>query len=173
MLGRGMSVQQAQDAIHSDVETAFAAAGLLDDTPQQKPGLRVLYIVCSIMSWNRIFVITVYKIRLCWLLILIGCCQVIRELIKPPNGKWKQLFGGDANLGRLNITAAEFRQLVPQQDLQVRQCCTSTSQVDMLNLERALMSEWRSLFDNQMYGAFVEQQCTCCVGQATKQGSCL
>lgn len=41
MLGRGMSVQQAKDAILSDVETAFAAAGLLDDTPQQKPGLRV------------------------------------------------------------------------------------------------------------------------------------
>ena len=42
MLARGMSVQQAKDAILSDVETAFAAAGLLDDTPQQKPGLRVI-----------------------------------------------------------------------------------------------------------------------------------
>ena len=46
MLGRGMSVQQAKDAVLSDVETAFAAAGLLDDTPQQKPGLRVNHIVC-------------------------------------------------------------------------------------------------------------------------------
>ena len=39
MLGRGMSVQH-------DVETAFAAVGLLDDTPQQKPGLRVNHIFC-------------------------------------------------------------------------------------------------------------------------------
>lgn len=83
MMGRGMSVQQAKDRILSDVETNFVAAGLLDDTPQQKPGLKV-----------------------------------VRELIKPPNGKWQQLFGGNANLGRLNITAAEFRQLVPQKDLQ-------------------------------------------------------
>ena len=45
--------------------------------------------------------------------------QVIRELIKPPSSKWSQLFGGDANLGRLHITAAEFRQLVPEQDMQV------------------------------------------------------
>lgn len=49
MLGRGMSVQQAKDAILSDVETAFAAAGLLDDTPQQKPGLRVKCPFCQVM----------------------------------------------------------------------------------------------------------------------------
>ena len=40
MMGRGMSVQQAKDTILSDVETNFVAAGLLDDTPQQKPGLK-------------------------------------------------------------------------------------------------------------------------------------
>ena len=45
--------------------------------------------------------------------------QVIRELIKPPSSKWSQLFGGDGNLGRLHITAAEFRELVPNQDMQV------------------------------------------------------
>ena len=45
--------------------------------------------------------------------------QVIRELIKPPSSKWSQLFGGDDNLGRLHITAAEFRELVPNQDMQV------------------------------------------------------
>lgn len=83
MMGRGMSVDQAKEAILSDVETNFVAAGLLDDTPQQKPGLRV-----------------------------------IREMIKPPDSKWKQLFGGDTNLGRLSITAAEFRELVPQKELQ-------------------------------------------------------
>ncbi|DBB09593.1 hypothetical protein WJX82_008458 [Trebouxia sp. C0006] len=83
MLGRGMSVQQTTDAILQDIETHFVSAGLLDDTPQQKPGLRV-----------------------------------IRELIKPPSSKWSQLFGGDANLGRLHINAAEFRELVPEQDMQ-------------------------------------------------------
>ena len=41
MLGRGMTVQQATDAILQDIETHFVSAGLLDDTPQQKPGLRV------------------------------------------------------------------------------------------------------------------------------------
>jgi len=41
MLGRGMSVQQTTDAILQDIETHFVSAGLLDDTPQQKPGLRV------------------------------------------------------------------------------------------------------------------------------------
>ena len=41
MMGRGMSVQQTKDAILQDMETQFVAAGLLDDTPQQKPGLRV------------------------------------------------------------------------------------------------------------------------------------
>lgn len=46
MMGRGMSVDQAKDAILSDVETNFVAAGLLDDTPQQKPGLRVIYVTC-------------------------------------------------------------------------------------------------------------------------------
>ncbi|DBA82847.1 TPA: hypothetical protein ACH3X1_007069 [Trebouxia sp. C0004] len=83
MLGRGMSVQQTTDAILQDIETHFVSAGLLDNTPQQKPGLRV-----------------------------------VRELIKPPSSKWSQLFGGNANLGRLHITAAEFRELVPEQDMQ-------------------------------------------------------
>lgn len=41
MLGRGMTVQQATDAILQDIETHFVSAGLLDDTPQQKPGLKV------------------------------------------------------------------------------------------------------------------------------------
>ena len=40
MMARGMSVQQAKDALLSDVETSFVAAGLLDDTPEQKPGLK-------------------------------------------------------------------------------------------------------------------------------------
>lgn len=49
--------------------------------------------------------------------------QVIRELIKPPSSKWSQLFGGDATLGRLHITAAEFRELVPEHTMQVFVCC--------------------------------------------------
>lgn len=49
MVGRGMSVDQAKDAILSDVETNFVAAGLLDDTPQQKPGLRVIHDICCVM----------------------------------------------------------------------------------------------------------------------------
>lgn len=52
--------------------------------------------------------------------------QVIRELIKPRSSKWSQLFGGDANLGRLHINAAEFRELVPEQDMQVLKCCLGT-----------------------------------------------
>lgn len=49
--------------------------------------------------------------------------QVIRELIKPPQGVVSQLFAGpDAQRGRLSIAAAEFRQLVPKQDLQVHAC---------------------------------------------------
>lgn len=125
MMGWGMSVDQAKEAILSDVETNFVAAGLLDDTPQQKPGLRVIYVSCFS-----------HAARLCdWLAKcyniwgtstdLIVCCQVIREMIKPPDSKWKQLFGGDTNLGRLSITAAEFRELVPQKELQVCCCCTS------------------------------------------------
>ncbi len=54
----------------------------------------------------------------------VSTMQVIRELIKPPNSKWTQLFGGDVNLGRLSITAAEFRQLVPKQEMQVLPGCT-------------------------------------------------
>ena len=45
MLGRGMTVQQATDAILQDIETHFVSAGLLDDTPQQKPGLRVRNVI--------------------------------------------------------------------------------------------------------------------------------
>ena len=41
MLSRGMSTEQAIEAIMQDMEVHFVAAGLLDDTPQQKPGLRV------------------------------------------------------------------------------------------------------------------------------------
>ena len=41
MLARGMSLQQVKDSILQDVESYFCTAGLLDDTPQQKPGLRV------------------------------------------------------------------------------------------------------------------------------------
>lgn len=96
MLGRGMSVQQATDAILQDMETHFVAAGLLDDTPQQKPGLRV-----------------------------------IKELIKPPSSRWKQLLGGDALLGRQSITAAEFRELVPKQELQDKLLkCSSVFEFD-------------------------------------------
>ena len=51
---------------------------------------------------------------------------MVRELIKPPSSKWSQLFGGDVNLGRLHITAAEFRELVPEQDMQVFECCLCT-----------------------------------------------
>lgn len=47
MMGRGMSVQQAKDRILSDVETNFVAAGLLDDTPQQKPGLKASSVDCK------------------------------------------------------------------------------------------------------------------------------
>ena len=53
MLGRGMTVQQATDAILQDIETHFVSAGLLDDTPQQKPGLRV---------WNFITLLCLYAI---------------------------------------------------------------------------------------------------------------
>lgn len=41
MLARGMSLEQVKDSILQDVESYFCSAGLLDDTPQQKPGLRV------------------------------------------------------------------------------------------------------------------------------------
>lgn len=74
---------------------------------------------------------------------LASCFQVIREMIKPPDSKWKQLFGGDAKLGRLSITAAEFRQLVPQKELQVRFCSLCKSTV----LQQSHMGcvEWGSL----------------------------
>ena len=41
MLARGMSLEQVKDSVLQDVESYFTSAGLLDDTPQQKPGLRV------------------------------------------------------------------------------------------------------------------------------------
>ena len=179
MLGRGMSVQQATDAILQDMETHFVAAGLLDDTPQQKPGLRVCptcttsgvlpckSLLSTLMCTGAYVLKESPLLTLClrssgllltplnacimrklkqhagtrepaasaiWLssivafveLICMGLSilhthlpQVIKELIKPPSSRWKQLFGGDALLGRRSITAAEFRELVPKQELQV------------------------------------------------------
>ena len=77
---------------------------------------------------------------------LIVCCQVIREMIKPPDSKWKQLFGGDANLGRLSITAAEFRELVPQKELQVCCCCTSALPITGLILATLIATSTAAKF---------------------------
>lgn len=41
MKARGMHLEQVKQHILQDVESHFRSAGLLDDTPQQKPGLRV------------------------------------------------------------------------------------------------------------------------------------
>lgn len=50
MLARGMSLEQVKDALMQDVECYFCSAGLLDDTPQQIPGLRVCPRFCPLQS---------------------------------------------------------------------------------------------------------------------------